>query len=162
MKSIHSFQWIIVRLTKNLKIKLWKINRKSYRIYKWCFDILHIGHVKLFEYAKKHCDFLIVGLNSDQSVNLLKGQGRPVNSQINRKEILDSIKYIDKVVIFDELTPENLIKNILPDVLIKGSDYEIKDIVGAEIVKSHGGKVLRFSLIKGESTSQKIRDLDNE
>ena len=139
-----------------------KIRKRVIGFTNGCFDILHIGHIKLFEYAKKHCDFLIVGLNSDQSVNLLKGQGRPINSQINRKEILDSIKYIDEVVIFDELTPENLIKDILPDILIKGSDYEIKDIVGAEIVKSHGGKVLRFSLIKGESTSQKIRDLDNE
>lgn len=102
-----------------------------------CFDILHTGHIKLLREARNLGDILIVGLNSDSSVRRIKGKGRPVNSQKDRKEMLLALKYVDKVVIFNELTPLKLIKRIKPDVLVKGSDWKNKRLFGSE----YAGKV---------------------
>ena len=124
-----------------------------------CFDILHLGHLSLFKKAKEKCDYLIVGLNSDSSIKNLKGDGRPINEQLTRIEILKSIVYIDEVRIFDEETPLRLIKEISPNILFKGADYNEEDIVGADFVKSYGGKVLRVELISGKSTSQTIKKI---
>ena len=101
-----------------------------------CFDILHAGHVNLIKSIKKKFkdDYLVIGLNSDRSVKKIKGENKPINSQKNRKLILESLKYVDKVIIFNELTPLNLIKKIKPDIIVKGADYKKKDIVGLEIV----------------------------
>tara|TARA_Y100001968_G_C19418334_1_gene750275 strand:- start:435 stop:1832 length:1398 start_codon:yes stop_codon:yes gene_type:complete len=121
-----------------------------------CFDIFHIGHLSLLKQSKEECDYLIVGLNSDKSVQKLKGDERPINDQKSRLEILESIKYVDEVRIFDEDTPEELIYKISPDVLIKGEDYEESQIIGSEFVKSYGGKVVRAKLYPGISTSKII------
>ncbi len=95
-----------------------------------CFDILHAGHVELFRKAKKQCDFLIVALNSDKSVRLIKGKNRPINNIKNRIKVIKSVRYIDKVIVFNDKDPLTIIKKIKPDIIFKGSDYKIKNIVG--------------------------------
>ncbi|WP_028950829.1 D-glycero-beta-D-manno-heptose 1-phosphate adenylyltransferase [Sulfurihydrogenibium subterraneum] len=127
-----------------------------------CFDIIHAGHVDYLEKAKSLGDFLIVGLNSDESVRRLKGKDRPVNPQDQRKKVLSALKPVDMVIIFDEDTPERLIKEIKPDVLVKGGDWKIENIVGADFVKSYGGQVLTIDFVYDTSTSKiisKIRSL---
>ncbi len=124
-----------------------------------CFDILHYGHIKLLETAKSKGDILIVGLNSDSSVKRLKGEGRPVQGERARAGILMSLRMVDYVVIFNETTPLRLIKSIKPDVLVKGSDYRDKKVVGREEVEKRGGEVYLFPLIKGYSTTDIISQI---
>jgi len=100
-----------------------------------CFDLLHIGHIELLKYSKSLGDHLIVGINSDKSVRKLKGQSRPINNEYTRKLILESIKYVDEVIIFDEQTPLELIKKIQPQLIVKGGDYSKEDVVGYEFEK---------------------------
>ena len=118
-----------------------------------CFDILHVGHVKYLEEAKKYGDVLILGLNSDKSVKKLKGKNRPINNQSDRAFILASLEVVDYLVIFEEDTPLELIKLIKPDVLVKGSDYEGKKVVGQDIAK----ELILIQFIHGLSTSDTIR-----
>ena len=122
-----------------------------------CFDILHIGHVKYLEKAKNFGDILILGLNSDDSVKRLKGENRPINTQTDRAYILASLEVVDYLVIFDEETPFELIKLIKPDVLVKGSDYEGKEVVGQDIAKEL--KLIQF--IDGKSTTNTIKRMKN-
>lgn len=124
-----------------------------------CFDILHPGHISLLKQAKEKCKYLIVGLNSDASIKRLKGINRPVNSEIDRKNVLENIQWVDKVIIFEEDTPLNLIKKIKPNLLIKGSDYNIKDVVGADFVKDNGGEVFLANLLKTKSTTERVEDI---
>lgn len=124
-----------------------------------CFDLLHPGHIHQLREARAQGDFLIVGLNSDSSTRRLKGEGRPMLPQDARQELLEAIRYVDAVVIFDEDTPEALIREVRPDVLVKGAGYEIKDIVGAELVKGYGGRVHRVPMLPGYSTSELLSKL---
>ena len=121
-----------------------------------CFDILHRGHVEYLEKASEIGDILIVGLNSDQSTNRLKGKGRPLMPQEDRAYILASLQSVDYVSIFDEDTPLELIKIIQPDILIKGSDYKLDEIVGRDFVEQYGGKVLTIPLVPERSTTNII------
>lgn len=126
------------------------------------FDILHPGHVFSLSQAAKEADFLVVGLNSDNSVKRLKGQQRPVNDQDSRALLLASLLMVDAVVIFDEDTPLELINSIEPDVLVKGGDYTIENIVGAKEVIVNGGRVVINPVIEGYSTTSmidKLKDL---
>ena len=118
------------------------------------FDIIHMGHVSYLSRAKKLGDILIIGLNSDASVRRLKGRGRPLNRQSDRAGVLAALEVVDYVVVFSEDTPEKLIGQVRPDVLVKGADYKISEIVGAEFVRSYGGKVKRIRLLPGRSTSR--------
>lgn len=118
-----------------------------------CFDVLHIGHVRLLLAAAEEGDILILGLNSDASVKRLKGESRPVHSQDIRSEILSALIPVDCIAIFDEDTPENLIKLIRPHVLVKGGDYNEDQIVGAKFVKENGGSVKIFPTVEGHSTT---------
>ena len=125
-----------------------------------CFDLLHPGHIHSLEAAKALGDFLMVGINSDQSVRILKGAGRPLIPQEERAEILASLECVDGVLIFDELTPQRVIAALLPDVLVKGSDWPGNQIVGREEVEAAGGKVVLIDHLPGYSTTeivQKIR-----
>jgi len=122
-----------------------------------CFDILHIGHIKYLERAKSFGDTLILGLNSDDSLRKLKGDDRPINSQTDRAYILASLEVVDYLVIFNEDTPYKLIKLIKPDVLVKGGDYEGKEVVGQDIAKDL--KLVKF--IDGKSTTQIIKKIQN-
>ena len=118
-----------------------------------CFDILHIGHIKYLETAKSFGDILILGLNSDDSIRRLKGKKRPINTQNDRAYILASLEVIDYLVIFDEDTPFELINLIKPDVLVKGGDYEDKEVIGQDIAKEL--KLVKF--IDGKSTTNIIK-----
>ena len=124
-----------------------------------CFDLLHAGHVTLLERAKRHGDFLVVGLNSDRSVRALKGRGRPLVPQRDRARLLAALASVDSVVIFDELTPQRLVSRLLPDVLIKGADWAAGKIVGTEAVRNAGGRVVRLPLLRGYSTSRLLARL---
>jgi len=118
-----------------------------------CFDILHLGHIDYLLKASDLGDFLVVGLNSDASVKKIKGDTRPINDEISRSKVLASLFFIDAVVLFSEETPYNLIKIIEPDILVKGKDYKISEIVGSDIVIANGGKVETIDLVEGYSTS---------
>ena len=121
-----------------------------------CFDLLHVGHLSLLEFARARCDRLVVGVNADASVKRLKGPDRPINSEADRARMLASFAVVDAVVVFDEDTPHELIAALEPDLLVKGADYELAQIVGADLVLGRGGEVLRFEIIPGRSTSALI------
>jgi D-beta-D-heptose 7-phosphate kinase/D-beta-D-heptose 1-phosphate adenosyltransferase len=126
-----------------------------------CFDLLHPGHIRGFEMARKLGDVLIVGLNSDASVRQLKGPTRPIIPERERAEILAALESVDAVVIFDELTPREVISRLLPDILVKGGDWPGDQIVGREEVEAAGGRVVSVPLVPGYSTTailQKIRE----
>jgi len=125
-----------------------------------CFDLLHPGHIHGFELARQMGDVLIVGLNSDSSVRQLKGPTRPVIPERERAEILAALEAVDAVVIFDELTPREVISRLLPDVLVKGGDWPGDQIIGREEVEAAGGRVVSIPLVTGYSTTtilQKIQ-----
>lgn len=126
------------------------------------FDILHCGHVTYLEEAKALGDLLILGLNSDDSTKRLKGANRPLVNQDDRAFLLSRLESVDVVSIFDDDTPINLIKNIEPDVLVKGGDYHLNEIVGRDFVESLGGKVCTIPFIIGKSTTNLINKIKNE
>jgi D-beta-D-heptose 7-phosphate kinase/D-beta-D-heptose 1-phosphate adenosyltransferase len=121
-----------------------------------CFDLLHPGHVKLLAGARAACDRLVVGLNGDASVTRLKGAGRPVQPVQARAEVLAALEAVDLVVVFDEDTPEKLIAQVKPTVLVKGSDYKREDVVGHAIVEAAGGQVILIDIVPGHSTSDMV------
>ena len=121
-----------------------------------CFDILHVGHVRYLEAARAEGDALLVAINSDRSVRELKGEGRPVNSQDERAEMLAALACVDYVTIFDEESPRRLIAEILPDVLVKGGDWSLDEIHGREEVEAAGGRVLALPYVDGASTTSII------
>lgn len=124
-----------------------------------CFDILHLGHVEYLAKARDLGDILIVGLNTDESIKRIKGSSRPVQDNLARATILASLSFIDHVIFFDDDTPEHLINTLLPDVLVKGADYKIENIVGAKTVIANGGTVETISLSDGYSTTNIINKL---
>lgn len=124
-----------------------------------CFDILHIGHVKYLEEAKKLGDMLIVGVNSNESVRLLKGKRRPIMPEEERAEIVAALKCVDYTVIFYETNPENLIAKFKPDIHVKGGDYAINEIPETKLVESFGGKTVILKEIEGKSTSALIQKI---
>lgn len=121
-----------------------------------CFDLLHVGHVRYLQEAKKLGDILIVGVNSDASVRVLKGPTRPVQNENDRAEILAALGAVDYTVIFNEETPLELIQKVKPNILVKGGDWKPDQIVGADFVMSHGGKVMSLQFIEGRSTTKLI------
>jgi len=119
-----------------------------------CFDIIHRGHVELLKFARSLGDVLVVGLNDDESVRRLKGKNRPINTLEDRAFVLLSIRWVDFVVPFSEDTPERIIREISPDVLVKGGDYRIEDIAGADFVLSRGGRVRYLTTLRGTPQPQ--------
>jgi D-beta-D-heptose 7-phosphate kinase / D-beta-D-heptose 1-phosphate adenosyltransferase len=124
-----------------------------------CFDLLHPGHVALLAQARAACDRLVVGLNSDTSIARLKGPSRPVQPEAARAAVLASLASVDLVVIFAEDTPLALIEAIRPDILVKGADYRVEEVVGADLVQAYGGKVLLADLVAGHSTTATIKKI---
>lgn len=122
-----------------------------------CFDLLHRGHTRLLQHAKALGDLLIVGVNSDASVRLLKGPSRPVLLQDERAELLSALASVDYVVIFEEADPSRIIAALEPDVLVKGADWTVEDVVGRETVERRGGRVVTIPLVEGCSTSRIVR-----
>jgi rfaE bifunctional protein nucleotidyltransferase chain/domain len=121
-----------------------------------CFDIIHVGHIRYLRQARALGDALVVGLNSDNSVSLVKGPDRPIIPEEERAEVLAALEFVDYVVIFDEETPTNLIHLVHPDILVKGGDWTIDKIVGREIVEAYGGKVMPLPFHPGKSSSDVI------
>ncbi|MAZ07687.1 MAG: D-glycero-beta-D-manno-heptose-7-phosphate kinase [Rickettsiales bacterium] len=122
-----------------------------------CFDLVHTGHIEFLKQARSQCDILILGLNSDSSVQKLKGKNRPIVPQNERATILENLNFVDLIIIFYELTPIKLIESLKPDIIFKGKDYKISDVVGSESIKKWNGKVKLVPLIKGNSTSNIVK-----
>lgn len=135
----------------------WRKEDKRIVFTNGCFDILHRGHVHYLEEASNLGDKLVVGLNSDASVKRLKGEGRPVKNELNRSEVLAALRSVDLVIIFEEDTPLNIIKKVIPDILVKGGDWPLENIIGAEFVLNNGGEVKTLSYIEGESSTSLIQ-----
>lgn len=140
-------------------VNRWRLIGKTISFTNGCFDILHAGHIASLSDAAKEATILIVGLNTDASTKRLKGEGRPVNDEHSRALVIASLAIVDAVTLFDEDTPLELIKAILPDVLVKGGDYTIEQIVGAKEVMAHGGKVLINPILEGFSTTSIIKKI---
>ena len=140
-------------------VSKWKSEGNSIVFTNGCFDVLHYGHVSYLAEASDLGDKMIIGLNSDASVRRLKGETRPINGQHERATLLAAMQFVNAVVIFDEDTPENLIKAVEPDYLVKGGDYTIDTIVGADFVMSYGGKVITIPLVENFSSTNIIKRL---
>ncbi len=139
-----------------------KLHRQKIVFTNGCFDVLHYGHVRYLLEAKKLGDILVVGLNSDESVRRLKGPTRPVNGEKERAFVLAALACIDYVVIFGEDTPKELIETVIPDVLVKGGDYDLSNIVGADFVTRNGGTVTTIPFVEGFSSTHIIEQLKTE
>jgi len=135
------------------KVRAWQASGKKVVFSNGCFDILHAGHVEYLTEARKLGDVLLIGLNSDASVRRLKGPKRPVCTETDRAFVLSALRMVDAVTLFDEETPEKLISILLPDILVKGADWDIERIAGARTIIANGGKVLTLPLLEGRSTS---------
>ncbi len=143
-------------------IKKLQKNGKKIVFTNGCFDIIHAGHIQYLIEAKKLGDILIIGLNSDESVKKLKGNSRPINNEMDRVTVLSALLMIDYLVVFKENTPYDLIKHINPNVLVKGGDWKIEEIVGADIIQKNGGKVKQLSFKKGISTTAIIKRINGK
>lgn len=136
-----------------IQINTWKANQEKIVFTNGCFDLIHFGHLQYLEEAKQLGDRLIVGLNSDHSVARLKGKHRPIKDQKTREALLACLYFVDMVIVFEQDTPDELIQLVVPDVLVKGGDYQINEIVGAPLVLKNGGEVKTISFVPGYSTS---------
>ena len=150
---------LLSREALETKLAEWRSARETIVFTNGCFDILHRGHVEYLAQAADLGDKLIVGLNTDASVKRLKGESRPVNDEKSRALLLSALQFVDAVVFFDEDTPYELIKQVQPDILVKGNDYKPEEIVGYDIVTAKGGKVLTIDLVEGFSTTNIIKRL---
>ena len=148
-----------------IKRKVIDLNQLQHALYRWrflskrlvftngCFDILHLGHIDYLSKASDLGDILIVGVNSDASTSRLKGPHRPINNEEQRSILLAAMHFIDAVIVFDDPTPLELIKMVRPDVLVKGSDYNLSNIVGADVVQAYNGQVKTIDFLPGYSTT---------
>ncbi|MEE9519426.1 MAG: D-glycero-beta-D-manno-heptose 1-phosphate adenylyltransferase, partial [bacterium] len=138
-------------------VRLARGRNKSIVFTNGCFDLLHAGHIMMLNTARSLGDLLVLGLNSDESVSNLKGPERPIIGQGDRAKIIASLDCVDNVIIFDEPTPERLIEELVPDILVKGGDYTLEEVVGREIVEAAGGRVELVPLVEGWSTSDIVQ-----
>jgi D-glycero-beta-D-manno-heptose 1-phosphate adenylyltransferase len=141
------------------QISRWRVLGKTISFTNGCFDILHQGHIASLSDAAREADFLVVGVNSDASTRRLKGEQRPINDQQARATLLAALLMVDAVIIFEEDTPLELINAVLPDVLVKGGDYTLEQIVGAKEVMESGGRVVINPIVAGYSTSGLIEKI---
>jgi D-glycero-beta-D-manno-heptose 1-phosphate adenylyltransferase len=163
MKAVSSIPNKIFTLADlEPQLKRWRLQNKKIVFTNGVFDILHEGHIASLSEAAAHGHILIVGVNADASVKRLKGESRPVNNQNSRALILASLVLTDAVIIFEEDTPLNLITAILPDVLVKGGDYTLEQIVGAKEVMANGGEVKIAAILEGFSTTSIIEKMKHQ
>jgi rfaE bifunctional protein nucleotidyltransferase chain/domain len=148
-----------IRELPDAKKKVERLRSKNKKIVftNGCFDILHIGHARYLYAAREMGDFLIVAMNSDRSVKAIKGPDRPIMNQSERSEMLASLECVDMVVIFDEDNPMEVIRYLMPDILVKGGDWKEEDIIGADVVRAAGGQIRSIPYINGYSTSGIIK-----
>ena len=162
MKELDKIQNKIISFDNIQKQVLkWREENKKIVFTNGCFDIIHRGHVDYLSKAKDLGDILIIGLNTDQSVRNIKGNTRPIQDENSRAIILASMQFVDAIVFFSEPTPYTLIKEMQPDILVKGADYKKEDIVGYDIVSQRGGTVETIEFIEGYSTSNIERKIKN-
>jgi rfaE bifunctional protein nucleotidyltransferase chain/domain len=140
----------------------WQMEGKKVVFTNGVFDLLHIGHITYLAKAAELGDKLIIGLNSDTSVRRIKGENRPINDQNNRAALLASLFFVDAVVVFEKDTPLNLITELMPDILVKGADYAVENIVGAKEVIANGGKVKTIDFVEGYSSTRIIEKIRNQ
>ncbi len=143
------------------QVKTWQEEGLKVVFSNGCFDIVHLGHIDYLEKARAMGDKLVIGLNADISVRELKGPNRPINDEYARSRMLAAFEFVDGVTLFSEDTPKDLIAYLVPDVLVKGSDYAVKDIIGADTVITNGGEVKTIDLVEGFSTSRLIERIKN-
>jgi rfaE bifunctional protein nucleotidyltransferase chain/domain len=148
-------------LSAKALVSKWKSQNQKIVFTNGCFDLIHLGHVDYLEKARSQGDKLVLGLNSDDSVSRFKGPQRPIQDQNSRARVLAAMQFVDLVVFFNEDTPLNLITEIQPDILIKGSDYLAENIVGADVVKRNGGVVKTIDFVPGYSTSKIVEKIKN-
>ena len=156
MSAIQSIE------SKIISVSQWEKVRGEYQSIVFtngCFDVLHRGHITYLAQARDLGDCLVVGLNSDASVKRLKGENRPVNGESDRAIVLAALSFVDYIILFEEDTPKNLIEQVKPDILVKGGDYQIANIVGADFVTENGGKVLTLPFVDGYSSTKIIQAL---
>lgn len=144
------------------RVDTWQSEGKKVVFTNGVFDLLHIGHITYMAKAAELGDKLIIGLNADASVKRLKGDSRPVNDQSNRAALLAALFFVDGIVLFEEDTPLNLITTLLPDILVKGADYAIENIVGAKEVMANGGEVKTIDFVDGYSSTSIIQRIKNQ
>lgn len=152
---------ILNREDTKKQVEVWQSEGKKIVFTNGCFDIVHLGHIDYLEKARNLGDKLVLGLNTDASVQRLKGESRPVINEYARARMMAAMSFIDAVTLFDEETPKELIELLVPNILVKGDDYSIANIIGADFVISHGGEVKTISLVKGYSTSSIIEKIKN-
>ena len=140
-----------------LKVRKWQADGEKVVFTNGCYDIIHVGHVRLLREAKKQGDVLVVAINSDSSVQALKGQERPYVPQDERAEVMAGLESVDYVIIFNELDPLRVITELKPDVLVKGGDWTVDTIVGRDVVEGAGGKVIALPFVDGVSTTTIIK-----
>ncbi|MCJ8209956.1 D-glycero-beta-D-manno-heptose 1-phosphate adenylyltransferase [Mucilaginibacter sp. RS28] len=143
-------------------VQQWKAEGKKVVFTNGCFDLIHIGHLTYLAKAAELGDKLIIGLNADSSVKQLKGENRPINNEESRSALLAALFFVDAVIIFEEETPANLIKAVLPDVLVKGGDYTFDRIVGAPDVVANGGEVKTITFVDGYSSTAIINKIRSQ
>lgn len=146
----------ILQIKKN--IILLKNKNKKIGFTNGCFDLLHKGHLELIEQSRLMCDYLIIGLNSDISIKELKGPERPIQNQDIRINNLSLLHEVDAIILFNEITPINIIKELIPDILFKGSDYEDKEVIGGDLVEVNGGSIKFIKILNGYSTTKIIKE----
>ncbi len=163
MKQTQAIQNKIYTLeTLQRQIASWRVTCKTIAFTNGCFDILHEGHIFSLSQAAQEADYLIVAVNSDNSVKRLgKGDNRPINAESSRALLLASLAIVDAVIIFNEDTPQQLISTILPDVIVKGGDYTVEQIAGAKEVIANGGRVVINKIVEGFSTTSIINKINN-
>jgi D-beta-D-heptose 7-phosphate kinase/D-beta-D-heptose 1-phosphate adenosyltransferase len=157
MSNAPILNYEIQKNTISVLIKQLKKDYKNIVFTNGCFDILHIGHLKILNEAKKQGDILILGLNSDTSIRQLKGPNRPIVNQIDRSEILSNFRCIDFIIIYDDESVYDLVNFIKPNTLVKGGDYTIQQVVGFDIVESYGGQVVTVPFVDNNSTTDLLK-----
>ena len=162
MSNLNSIKSKIYALEGlNVQVESWKKSGKKVVFTNGCFDIVHRGHIEVLACTADLGNRLIIGLNSDQSIQALKGENRPIENEDSRAILLASLSFVDAIVLFSEETPLNLISTLMPDVLAKGGDYEIETIVGHKIVQNNGGEVILVPFIEGYSSTNIIDKIKN-
>jgi rfaE bifunctional protein nucleotidyltransferase chain/domain len=155
----ESARKIVTLPEAKLQVKAWQNTGNRVVFTNGCFDLIHLGHVDYLEKARMLGDKLVLGLNTDDSVSRFKGPERPLQDQVSRARVLAAMQFVDLVVFFNEDTPLNLISALLPDILVKGSDYLADNIVGADVVKKNGGVVKTIDFVPGYSTTRIVEKI---
>lgn len=143
-------------------VRQWKAEGQKIVFTNGCFDLIHLGHVDYLEKARNLGDKMVVGLNTDASVKGNKGELRPITDEVSRARVLAAMEFVDAVILFGDETPYMLICQVVPDILVKGKDYEVAKIVGADFVMTHGGRVETIELVSGYSTSSIVHKIKTQ